>query len=371
MSPLPDVLIIGAGVIGCACAHELAQAGVRVHVLEARGVGQGASQASAGVLAPYIEGHERGPLRDLGARSLDRYDDFIQRLRSVSDHPFEYERTGTLEVARTAEETAKLRQTSDRLRADGVDARWLDPQELMDEEPSVARGASGGLLVGFHGFVAVQDFCDALVAAARAHGATFTFGTSVRSIHASNAQVRVETSTGSQTADRAVLAAGSWTGRITVSGAPAVTVKPVRGQLLHLDGPIPQPLRRVLWGTNCYLVPWQTGGVLVGATVEDVGYDERSTTAGVHGLLEAGCALVPHLWQASFTAARVGLRPASPDDLPIVGPSAAVPGLVYATGHYRNGVLLAPLTAALVSAMVVGDSADPALQVLAPSRLGW
>jgi glycine/D-amino acid oxidase-like deaminating enzyme len=125
-----------------------------------------------------------------------------------------------------------------------------------------------------------------------------------------------------------------------------------------------------LWGTDCYIVPWLNGRVLVGATVEDAGYDERATAAGVRDLLEAGCTLVPHLWQASFEEARVGLRPASPDGLPLVGESEVLPGLIYATGHYRNGVLLAPLTASLVKAIVMGEPSDGAREILRPSRLG-
>jgi len=117
-------------------------------------------------------------------------------------------------------------------------------------------------------------------------------------------------------------------------------------------------------------VPWRNGRVLVGATVEDAGFDERATTAGVRDLLEAACTLVPHLWQASFAEARVGLRPASPDSLPVVGRSQVVPGLVYATGHYRNGILLTPLTAALVKDLVLGEGDDEALPALTPSRLG-
>ena len=147
-------------------------------------------------------------------------------------------------------------------------------------------------------------------------------------------------------------------------------MKPVRGQLLHLAWPTAQPLRHVLWGTDCYIVPWLNGRVLVGATVEDAGFDERATAAGVRDLLEAGCALVPHLWQASFEEVRVGLRPGSPDGLPILGNSQIIPGLIYATGHYRNGVLLAPLTAALVKALVMDDASDPALDVTNPARIG-
>ena len=144
----------------------------------------------------------------------------------------------------------------------------------------------------------------------------------------------------------------------------------MRGQLLHLAWQTSQPLRHVLWSAHCYIVPWLNGRVLVGATVEDAGFEERATAEGVASLLNAGCELVPQLWQASFTEVRVGLRPASPDGLPVVGRSAAVPGLIYAAGHYRNGVLLTPLTAALVSNLVLGRGDDRALALLAPGRFG-
>jgi glycine oxidase len=129
-------------------------------------------------------------------------------------------------------------------------------------------------------------------------------------------------------------------------------------------------LTHAMWGPECYLVPWPDGSVLVGATVEDVGFDERSTVAGVTRLTEAACTLVPELSTASFAAVRVGLRPAGPDPLPIVGPCAAIPGLIFATGHFRNGVLLAPLTAELVRQMVAGKTDDPALSLLHPARVG-
>ncbi len=145
----------------------------------------------------------------------------------------------------------------------------------------------------------------------------------------------------------------------------------MRGQLLHLAWPTSQPLRHVLWGPDCYVVPWLNGRVLVGATVEDVGFDERATAIGgarsPAGGLHAAC---PELGNASFAEVRVGLRPATPDDLPIVGPSRSLPGVIYATGHYRNGVLLAPLTAALVRDLVFGKTTDPALAALSPSRFG-
>jgi glycine oxidase len=368
----PEVIVVGAGVIGCACAHALAAAGARVAVFDAREVGEGASQASAGVLAPYIEGHESTTLRELGRRSLDLYDDFVAGVMSATGTAIQYARSGTLEIALETDDGDRLRAAAERLPQQGVEAEWVDAAALRELEPLAATGAVGGLLVSRHGFVGVPELVNALAGAAMRRGARFASPARVVSISAlPDGRLSVHTESGESTADRVVLAAGSWASQISIPGADATNVKPVRGQLLHLAWPTVQPLRHVLWGADCYIVPWLNGRVLVGATVEDAGFDERATAAGVRDLLEAGCTLVPHLWQASFVEVRVGLRPASPDGLPIIGSSSVVPGLVYATGHYRNGVLLAPLTAQLVKALVFGEeSGDPALSSLNPSRIG-
>ena len=367
-----DVIIVGAGIIGAASAFELAAAGARVTVFDTRRVGQGASQASAGVLAPYIEGHEDGPLRALGRRSLDLYDSFVQRVIEATGSVIQYTRTGTLEIAMEQEHAINLQRSATALEGDGVEAHWLGPEELRDVEPLAAAGAIGGLLIDVHGFVGVPEFTDALAAAAMRAGARFALDARVVSISPSaDGRLVVHTESGPSIADRVVLAAGSWASQIRIAGvATPLAVKPIRGQLLHLAWPTAQPLRHVLWGTDCYIVPWLNGRVLVGATVEDVGFDERATATGVRDLLEAGCTLVPHLWQASFEEVRVGLRPASPDGLPLVGASQVLPGLIYATGHYRNGVLLTPLTALLVKQMVEGETSDPALAIFSPGRAG-
>jgi glycine oxidase len=367
-----EVIIIGAGVIGCACAFELATAGADVSVFDVRRVGQGASQASAGVLAPYIEGHEAGPLRELGRRSLDLYDDFIARLGERSGLAVQYAHSGTLEIALDDDHAATLKRSHDALSREGVAARWIDAAELSRLEPLAAAGALGALLIELHAFVGVPDLTEALAAAAMHAGARFALETRVVSVTpARDGRLEVHSENGASPADRVVLAAGSWTAQLLIAGvADPPAIKPVRGQLLHLAWPTAQPLRHILWGTGCYIVPWVNGRVLVGATVEDVGFDERATAAGVRDLLEAGCSIVPQLSQASFEEVRVGLRPASPDGLPLVGTSDVLPGLVYATGHYRNGVLLAPLTAALVKQLVLGEGSDDALELLRPARLG-
>jgi glycine oxidase len=365
-----EVIIIGAGIIGCASAHALASAGAKVHVIDARRVGQGASQASAGVLAPYIEGHESSPLRTLGRRSLDLYAEFVARVTADSGRTVPYRRNGTLEVAFQEDELERLRATASSLQAEGIEARLLDPVELHDLEPLVSTEACGGLFIAMHGFVSVPDLTEALATAAVRAGAQFRLGTQVNTIRADGSKPVVSTDAGDFTADQVVLAAGSWSSEIAIPPLAPTPVKPIRGQLLHLAWPGEQPLNRVLWSTDCYIVPWPNGRVLVGATVEDTGFDERATAAGVRDLLEAACALVPQLWQASFVEARVGLRPAMTDGLPVIARSPTISGLTYATGHYRNGVLLAPLTAELVTKIVLGRSDDPALAILSADRLG-
>lgn len=364
------VVVIGAGVIGCACAYELASAGVTVQVIDTRGVGGGASQASAGVLCPYIEGHESSDLRALGRKSLDLYDDFAARVIEDSGITLQYDRSGTLEVAFEEEEIARFGATAQALARDGIDARLLDLETLREFEPLASTGARGGLLIGIHGFVSVPDLTEALAVAARRKGAEFILETRVVSIRDAGGRPAIETEHGSYTPDAVVMAAGSWAGQISIAGVKPVAIKPIRGQLLHLAWLTAQPLRRVVWGAECYIVPWRNGRVLIGATVEDAGFEERATAAGVRDLLDAACTLIPHLWKATFVEARVGLRPQSPDSLPVIGKSQAVPGLVYATGHYRNGVLLAPLTARLVKTIVLQQGDDEALASVSPSRFG-
>ena len=365
-----DIIVVGAGIVGCAVAHELASRGASVEIVDERPVGMGATQASAGVLAPYIEAREGNPLLDLTVRSLDLFDDFMERVRAESGVAVMYRRTGTFDIATTDAELRVLQATADALARRDVTALLLDAQAVRTEEPQLGDGAIGGLLIESHGFVAAGELTRALAAAARRSGAQLIERSRVRRIARRNGDMIVETDRGSLTGNAVVLAAGSWSGSIAIDGVSAtVPVRPVRGQLLHL-GWAGTPLRRVTWSSRCYLVPWEDGTLLVGATVEEAGFDERTTVAGVRDLLDAVCDLVPHAWTAGFRGARVGLRPATADDLPVIGSSSVMPNLMYATGHYRNGVLLAPLTAQLVADAMLDNRIDPLLASVRPSRFG-
>lgn len=365
----PSVIVVGAGIIGCTVASELAKAGARVLVLEPRAPGQGATRASAGVLCPYIEGHE-AKLRDLGARSLELYDAFIDRLRADSGHDIVYQRNGTFEMAFSDADVARLTAQSALLATRRVECAWEAPAAFENLEPLASRRALGALLIPIHGLVGVTSMTLAAAAAAEKYGAQFKNDVGAIRIYAMpGSRVGVQTASSMWDAEHVVLAAGSWSSKITVQDADPIPVKPIRGQLIQFAA-TPGDIRRVLWGPNGYLVPWPDGTVLVGATVEDVGFDEAHTEDAVEQLRNAAVELVPSLADAPMTSVRTGLRPRGPDDLPMLGPSRAVPGLFYATAHYRNGVLLAPLTAQLIHELVLGGSADPALRDLDPARHG-
>ncbi|HYE88247.1 MAG TPA: glycine oxidase ThiO [Vicinamibacterales bacterium] len=366
----PSVIVVGAGIVGCTIAYELARSGARVHVIEARAPAQGATRASAGILAPFIEGHGASLLRDLGKRSLDLYDAFIARLAEDSNHTLIYRRNGTFELAFSPEDVTRLRELSALLADRGIDCSWIEPRHFSDYEPAASPQAVGALLVPAHGYVGVTSLTLAAAAAAEIFGARFTIETgAIRILPMAGGRVGVHTPGITLDADRVVLAAGSWSSQITVDGVDAIPVKPIRGQLIQLQtgrGAI----ERVIWGPDGYLVPWPDGSVLVGSTVEDVGFDETHTPDAVERLRSAAVSMIPSLAAAEMSGVRTGLRPKGPDDLPILGHSQVVPGLIYATAHYRNGVLFTPLTMELVREMIFDRAADPALRDLDPSRVG-
>jgi glycine oxidase len=368
MKELTDVLILGAGIVGCAIADELSRRGARVTVADPRGISKGASQASAGMLAPFTEGLHDPVLEALGAQSLDLYDSLIERLQS-DGHDLVYGRGGSIDVALDDATAAVLAARAGDLSKAGIAHRLLDPMEARHVEPSLAPDTAAALTIDAHGFVGVPQLAAALWGSAERRGGGLV-AEAVRRIVPGHGTVRVELETTSRDAPYVVLATGCWTGRIDLAGAPPLPVRPVRGQLVVLrwpDGDVP---RRTLWGPRCYAVPWPDGTLLVGATVEEAGFDERATVAGVHDLLAAVSELIPRAWNATMSNVRVGLRPATTDDRPIIGASKRIEGLVYATGHYRNGVLLAPITARLVADIIEGKAVDPTLDACAPGRFG-
>ena len=362
------VLVAGAGMIGVSIADALARRGARVTVLEMRAPGEGASRASAGLLAPYTEAEAGAPLLALGTRSLSLFDAFVARAADGSGRTVEYARTGTLEVALDDDERAALQRAAGWLASESVDHEWLDERALQSFEPAVSRAARGALFVPAHGFVGVRSLVHALAHSARFHGAAFEAPVELVDVSIAPDGVTARAGDREYEADYFVLAAGSWSSRIRIRGLSAVPVRPVRGQLLHLRWRGHRMPARVVWSSGCYTVPWSDGSLLVGATVEDAGFDESTTTAGVESLARAVSALLPAAAKASVEEARAGLRPATPDGLPMIGALPGLPNLIFATGHYRNGILLAPLTAQMVERLMLDGGADAMMGAVAPGR---
>jgi glycine oxidase len=371
LSHSSNILVVGAGIVGCAVACELARRGAQIHIIDDRQPGMGATQASAGMLAPYTEAKDRNAVfLDLAVRSLELYDEFIARAAADSRTAVGYNRSGTIEIAGTAERMTELQDIARRLAARGVSLDVLDRAAARTQEPQLGHDVAGGLYIGAHGYVNALELVRALFKAARCLGATFLEGGRVRSISRQGSDLHVQADACTYTAQAIVVAAGSWSGQIAIEGASPLPVRPVRGQMLHLAWTGRPLLRRVTWGERCYLVPWDDGTLLVGATMEEVGFDERTTTAGVQDLLNAASALVPRVREAGFLGARAGLRPGTPDTMPIIGWSRSLPNVFYATGHFRNGVLLAPLTAQVVADALLSGRTDPALEAIGPQRFG-
>jgi glycine oxidase len=362
------VLVVGAGVIGASVAEAVARRRADVTVMDMRSPGRGASQASAGVLAPYTEAAGKTALFELCARSLGMFETFLGAIKERSGRSIEFACHGTVEVALSDLEAGHLKKTQAWLAQEKIQSDWIDTSDLRMLEPSIASSAMGALVIPSQGFVNVGALVAALVQSARLAGARFVSPAEAIEVIPSRDRVDVRVGADRLTFDHVVVAAGSWSRRVRVAGVPPLPVRPIRGQLLQLEwasGPMPS---RVIWGPRCYTVPWPDGTLLVGATVEDVGFDEASTVDGVQTLTSAVVELIPDARHAALRGVRVGLRPATQDGLPIIGPLRSAPNVTIATGHYRNGVLLTPLTADMVCRYVLDRVADPMLKETTPDR---
>jgi glycine oxidase len=299
-------------------------------------------------------------------------------VRHDSGVDIDYARTGTLQVAFTSEQAAVLSDSAARCAATGIDHALLDASGARALEPHISNAVMSALHVPTEGYVSAEQLVSALVQAAVGRGATVT-NSRVERIDETPNGVAVVTSSERLEGDAVVMATGSW--EIPAGPAPSKAldsaraepkgpaVRPIRGQLLHLQAD-ESTASRVLWGPDCYIVPWRNRTVLVGATVEDVGFDESATVEGVRSLLTAAVAVAPVLDRARFLEVRVGLRPKTEDELPAIGRSSTMHHVFYATGLYRNGILLAPLTATMLADLVVHGREHADLARVRPDRFG-
>jgi glycine oxidase len=375
----PDVVVIGGGAIGLASAWRLARRGAAVTVVDPE-PGGGASGVAAGMLAPITEARmgEEGLLR-LNLASWSRWPGFVAEIEEASGAGIGYRADGTLVAAVDADDRIALDELAARHRAMGLDVTPLRGRGVRRIEPGLAPGVRAGFLAAGERSVDPPELVEALRRAATTAGVGFV-PAAVERIATTPTGERV---TGVVLADGAtphqidtatvVLAAGCRSGAIAgLSDAARPPVRPVKGEILTLRQSAGQPLvtrivRGLVHGFSVYLVPRADGRLIVGATVQERGWDTRVTAGGAYELLRDALALVPGLDDAELLAVRAGLRPGTPDDLPLIGRSA-IDGLVVATGHYRNGILLTPITAEAVVAAVVGDPLPAEVDACDPRR---
>jgi glycine oxidase len=354
-----DVIIVGAGIIGCSVARELARRRLRVLVLDRQEPGKEASWAAAGMLTPAAESSEALPLVPLAKASLALYDRFVGEIEHSTGRKTDYRREGALEVFFGDGADERLAVWLSSVRATGFQPEPLSAADLRRMEPELAADAAAGACVPDEGAVDNRLLTAAVAEAARREGAELRAGVEVaRVVRAAERVAGVETRQGRITAKHVVVAAGSFSSQIDGAARYAPTI-PARGQMAALR-PATMPLRRVLRGPS-YLVPRGDGRLLVGATVEHAGFEKVTTAAGIGRLLGDAVRMIPSLAAAPIVETWSGLRPDTPDHLPVLGPTD-VEGLWFATGHFRNGILLAPATAqALAEWITEGKTALPVL----------
>ena len=362
-----DAVVIGAGLIGLASAWRARKRGLSVLVVDrADEPGGGASGVAAGMLAPVTEADfgEEGSLR-VNLAGRERWPAFAAELEEVSGLPSGYRESGALVVAADRDDAEALHRLHDFQRSLGLDAEWLAPSRCRRLEPGLSPRIAGGILAPQDAHADPKATVRALTAVVQ----EVALGSEVEGIEHDGERVTgVRTAAGTIRCEQVVVAAGAWSAGLAPAGA-GPPVRPVKGQIVELRvrGGMAEPLERIVRTPRCYLVARGDGRVVLGATVEEQGFDTAVTADGVYRLLEAAWEVLPEVGELELVEARAGLRPATPDNTPLVG-RGELEGLIWATGHWRNGVLLAPLTGDAVAALLAGGSPPEELAALDPAR---
>lgn len=363
------IAIAGGGVIGCAIAYYLAKAGASVIVLERGEIAGEASGAAAGMLIPPSESVPPGPFRDLCLASLKLYPDLIPAIERESGIGVQFTKSGILLTAQTEGRAEAMRAYARWQQGLGRDVDWVEGATLRALEPALTNRLRGAAYSPDDRHVNPGLLTLALSRAAVAHGAELRPATAVAGFTGRGARLSgIRTDAGEIVqADIIVLSAGSWTKGVAQKLGASVPVRPMRGQMLAYRS---TALRHIVWGEDGYLVPKMGGFIFAGATVEDVGFRAVTTRTGLSGLRRMASALVPTLRYAEVASAWAGLRPGSADGWPIIGRLPGRENVFVATGHFRNGVLLAPITGRLVSQFILHGHTHIDVEPFGLSRFG-
>jgi glycine oxidase len=367
-----DVLIVGGGIIGTSIALRLAQAGLRVTVLDRGEPGAGASSAAAGMLAPHGERVEPPAFADLCLASRNRYPRFAAEIEELSGQPVGYRNDGTLLVALDSEQEEELITIGRQQGAQGFPLQHLAASQVHARVGGISPQVRSGLFVPGDHWIDNERLMRGLLIACRRAGVRIEAGHAVRKFNAAgsrveSAEVTAGIASGAETftAKTYVLAAGCWSGEVAALTGANIPLVPCRGQMMEFE-----TNRELPWVVRAgihYLVPRPEQRVVVGTTSEYVGFEAAVTGAGLRSILEGVAHLAPLVGDLRFRRAWAGLRPDTADHLPILG-YGETQNLVFATGHFRNGILLAPITAEIVAELIVKGAASRPLETYRPTR---
>ena len=366
-----DVVIVGGGVIGLTIARALRQSGVRDVTLIERGqLGAEASWAAGGILGPQIEAHRANDLFKLACASRDLYPAFANALRAETGVDVELDTTGALYLGFTEEDENELRRRFEWQTQAGLSVELLSAAEALSLEPCISSAVRCALRFPNDGQVENRKLLEALAMANGKLGVRMVTDCEVRALRVDHEKIcAVETSLGVVSAPVVVLAAGAWTSLISSPDAslPAIEMEPVRGQMLCFKA-VPPIARHVIYSSRGYLVPRRDGRVLAGSTAERVGFEKSVTDEGINAIKSMALEIAPSIAGLPLVSSWAGFRPRAADGLPVLGPCDGIEGLFYATGHYRNGILLAPITGELIARAIVEGATPPLLNAFSLGR---
>jgi glycine oxidase len=366
---MADVVIVGGGIIGCATAYHLSMSGASVTLLERDEVAGAASGAAAGILVPPPEALPSGAFGDLCRAGVDIYPSLVEALRDETGIDVQYLAPGILLAAGTEQQAQALRAVARWQEGLGMNLEWVEGSPLRGLEPALADSALGAAYSPQGHHVNPGFLTQALAQAAAARGAVLKQGTAVAGFLRQGSRVAaVRTSDGDTiAADHVVLAAGPWTQGLGRKLGVDVPTRPMRGQMLAYRS---TAVRHIIWGEDGYLVPKAGGFLFAGATVEDVGFRPGTTRRGLAEVRRMATAMVPALRYPEVASDWAGLRPGSPDGHPIIGRLPGKDNVFVATGHFRNGILLGPITGRLIAELITEGKTETPLEAFSASRFG-
>jgi glycine oxidase len=361
-----DAVVAGGGVIGAAIALELAEAGLKVGVFDAQQPGREASWASAGMISPVPESVALAPLLPISMASVQRYPEFIARVEELSGSKVGYRKEGALDVFLDDEKQSEITQILGQHRKAGLQAEALSGQQACELEPALTAEIRAAVLRPYEASLDNRLFTEATLEGARRKGVEIHAGNGAKALLTDGRVCKgLQLASGSVEARWTIIAAGCFSAGIE-GARDYAPVTPAKGQMVALRCEA-MKLRRDLWNGHLYLVPRTDGRIIAGATVEYEGFDRSVTAAGMKKILTGAISLVPGLEKARVEETWAGLRPDTPDHLPILGPTDQE-GLLIATGHFRSGILLTPITAQLIREWVTTKKVSVDWAAFSPMR---